>query len=102
MAGARATRGGVYRRADLGFDALVCVISNEIFHTAGPHVIVVPVFPIPDEVHASQTGIDEPVRGFLTPTMVHWLPASALGEYLGTADNEAVDAVARTVAACVT
>jgi mRNA-degrading endonuclease toxin of MazEF toxin-antitoxin module len=96
------TRGGVYRRADVDFDGLVCVISNDIFHTAGPHVIVVPVFPASDDVHASQTLVQSPVRGYLTPTMVHWLPASALGEHLGPADDEVVDAVARTVAACIT
>jgi mRNA-degrading endonuclease toxin of MazEF toxin-antitoxin module len=77
------------------------VISNDILHAAGPHVIVVPVFPIPDDVHATQASITSPVQGFLTPNMVHWLPASALGDHLGDAPAEAVDAVARTVTACI-
>ncbi len=94
-------RGGVYRRADVGFSASVCVLSNDILHAAGPHVIVVPVFPLADDVHATQTMITSPVRGFMTPNMVHWLPASALGELLGHAPDEAVEATARTVIACI-
>jgi mRNA-degrading endonuclease toxin of MazEF toxin-antitoxin module len=94
-------RGGVYRRADVSFTAVVCVISNDILHAAGPHVIVVPVYPIADEVHATQAMIDSPLRGFLTPNMVHWLPASALGEHLGDAPDTAVEAAARTVVACI-
>lgn len=93
-------RGGVYLRADVAFPALVCVISNDILHAAGPHIIVVPVHPVGDDVHAKAL-ISSPVRGFLTPNMVHWLPASALGEHLGDAPAAAVEAVARTVIACI-
>ena len=94
-------RGGVYKRADVTHYAIVCVISNDILHAAGPHVIVVPVFPVADDIHATQALISVPVRGFLTPNMVHWLPASALGEHLGDAAGEAVDAAVRTVVACI-
>ena len=94
-------RGGVYTRADVATSAIVCVISNDILHAAGPHVIVVPVFPVADDIHATQATISVPVRGHLTPNMVHWLPASALGEHLGDASAEAVEAAARTVIACI-
>jgi mRNA-degrading endonuclease toxin of MazEF toxin-antitoxin module len=41
-------------------------------------------------------------EGIVLPELVHWLPASALGRYLGTADAAKVAEAARLVTALIT
>jgi len=96
-------RGGVYRRADVRHPATVCVISNDMLHSISPYVIVVPVLPVADgELHVVQGFIDEPVRGFVSPNHVSWLPQSALGEHLGILDPDDLGFAVRTLIATIT
>ncbi|NUO57704.1 MAG: hypothetical protein HOV71_09175 [Hamadaea sp.] len=97
-----AARGGVYRRADVKHPAVVCVISNEMLHSVTPYVIVMPILPVADEeLHAVQGLIERPVRGFLSPNHVTWLPESALGERLGSVESADLSFAVRTLIATV-
>jgi mRNA-degrading endonuclease toxin of MazEF toxin-antitoxin module len=82
---------------------LVCVISNDVFNSAGGPVIVVPVLPLVDgEAHDVAYGIDRPVRGTLVGSLVQWLPVVALGEPVGQVAAEELDAVVGSVVASIT
>jgi hypothetical protein len=97
-----AVRGGLYRRADVRHPAIVCVISNDMLHSVTPYVIVIPVLPVADEeLHAVQGMIERPVRGFLSPNHVTWLPESALGDHLGAVDPADLGFAVRTLVATV-
>ncbi|NUT35400.1 MAG: hypothetical protein HOV79_20285 [Hamadaea sp.] len=95
-------RGLVYQRADVRFASLVCVISNDVFNSAGGHVIVVPVLPVADdEAHAVAYGTDHPVKGTLVGSLVQWLPAVALGDPVGEVDTSTLDSVVGSLVAAI-
>lgn len=86
-------RGEVWRRGDV--DALVVVLSNDLYHQAGSYVICAPIFRGDSgDHHPAVVPLTSPVAGHIIPAFVVGLPQAALRDRLGTADP---DALARAV-----
>jgi mRNA-degrading endonuclease toxin of MazEF toxin-antitoxin module len=94
-------RGEVWRRGDV--DAIVVVLSNDLYHQAGSYAICAPVFRgNPGDHHPAVIPLNHPVAGHLIPAFVVGIPQSALSERLGSADPEAVTRAVNVVTATLT
>ena len=94
-------RGEVWRRGDV--NALVVVLSNDLYHQAGSYVICAPIFPgDPGDHHPAVIAVTAPVRGHLVPAFVAGIPQSALQERLGRADPEVVTRAVNVITAAIT
>ncbi|MGH3682526.1 MAG: hypothetical protein ACRDT2_20025 [Natronosporangium sp.] len=92
--------GEVWRRGDV--DALVVVLSNDLYHQAGSYLICAPVFRgDPGDHHPAVIPLTSPVAGHLIPAFVAGIPQSALRERLGIADPGAVARAVNVITAAL-
>ena len=95
--------GDIAPRQDSSRDLYVAVRSNSIHLSANTgRVIICPFIPgrIPDDAMAMVVAISQP-EGTLLPELVQWLPASALGDPIGTTGPAALTEATSIVTALI-
>ena len=94
--------GDIVERAD-ATGRLVMIVSNWAHIQAETGRVLACPFIAGDLRDDSAFVVQIPVpEGIVLPELVHWLPTSALGKYLGTADATKVAETARLVTALIT